>query len=257
MTTRRGMLAAMLRSVALASLFGVGVSLATADEPKPLKVCLISGSIEYHSDESLAELQTYLESKYNVVCSRAFIVGKDIKHLPGLEHLADCDVALLFTRRLELSGEELERIKAYCKSNKPLVGIRTASHAIQSYLELDKEVLGGNYKGHYKDGPETEIKIVDAAKESPLLVGVTPYRSIGSLYKNKEIAPDCTLLMTGTTEEATEPITWTREPNGKRVFYTSLGHPQDFKEPSFLRMVANGLFWAANRPVQTKPMQTK
>jgi len=63
--------------------------------------------------------------------------------------------------------------------------------------------------------------------------GVQPYRSIGSLYKNKEIAADCTLLMTGTTTEATEPITWTREPHGKRVFYTSLGHPQDFKEPSF------------------------
>ena len=85
-------------------------------------------------------------------CSRAFIEGKDEEHLPGLENLADCDVMLLFTRRLKLSGEQLERIKDYCLSGKPIVGVRTASHAIQSWLDLDKEVLGGNYHGHYGEG---------------------------------------------------------------------------------------------------------
>ena len=66
---------------------------------------------------------------------------------------------LLFTRRLKLSGDDLERIKSYCQSGRPIVGVRTASHAIQTWLDLDKEVLGGNYHGHYGSDPETEITI--------------------------------------------------------------------------------------------------
>jgi type 1 glutamine amidotransferase len=148
---------------------------------------------------------------------------------------------------LKLSGEQLDRIKSYCLSGKPIVGVRTASHAIQTWLDLDKEVLGGNYRGHYGEGPETEIKIVESSQGHPVLAGVQPFRSAGSLYKNQGIANDTQLLMTGTNSQATEPITWTREYKGGRMFYTSLGHPQDFTEESFRRLLANALFWTAGR----------
>jgi len=223
----------------------------SAAEP-PLKVCLVSGSLEYESNESLAGFQKYLEDHYNARCSRAFIEGKDESRLPGLDHLDDCDVMLLFTRRLKLSGDDLERIKKYCQSGKPVVGVRTASHAIQSWLELDKEILGGNYKGHYNNDLTTDVSIVEGAADDPLLAGVKPFRSAGSLYKNQGIADDCRVLMTGTSPEATEPITWTRMNKGGRVFYTSLGHQQDFKEDSFKQLLVNAVFWAAGRDVEFK-----
>jgi type 1 glutamine amidotransferase len=229
-----------------------GQSALSADAAGPLRVCLVSGSLEYQSNESLAEFQKYLEANYQAKCSRAFLEGKDEEHLPGLENLADCDVMLLFTRRLKLSGEQLERIKNYCLAGKPIVGVRTASHAIQTWLDLDKEVLGGNYRGHYDAGPETEIKILDAAKSHPVLSGVQPFRSAGSLYKNIGLAADNEILMTGTNPEATEPITWTRKYKGSRVFYTSLGHPQDFTQESFRRLLANALFWTAGRDAQSE-----
>src|SRR3954464_10134197 len=75
----------------------------------PLKVCLVSGSLEYNSNESLAGFQKYLESRYKAECSRAFVEGENISNLPGLENLGSCDVMLLFTRRLKLEGEQLER----------------------------------------------------------------------------------------------------------------------------------------------------
>jgi type 1 glutamine amidotransferase len=234
----------------LAAVGAVVVSSANAAEP--LKVCLVSGSLEYNSNESLAGFQKYLEANYPAKCSRAFIEGQDEEHLNGLENLAGCDVMLLFTRRLKLSGEQLERIKDYCLSGKPIVGVRTASHAIQSWLDLDKEVLGGNYRGHYKEGPDTEIEILESAKDHPLLAGVQPFRSAGSLYKNAGLASDCQILMTGKNPEATEPITWTRKYKGGRIFYTSLGHPQDFKEESFRRLLANALFWTAGRSAAAK-----
>ncbi len=226
---------------------------ASADDSKPLAVCLVSGSLEYKSNESLAEYQKYLEGNYNVRCTRAFIVGNDEEHLPGLENLDHCDTMLLFTRRLKLSGDDLARIKNYCQAGKPIVGVRTASHAIQTWLDLDKEVLGGNYHGHYGAGPETEITILDAAKDHPVLAGVRPYRSAGSLYKNEGFAGDNNILMTGTILEHSEAITWTRMHKGARVFYTSLGHPQDFTDESFRRMLVNALFWTAGRDPQKLP----
>ncbi len=239
---RRVLLAALLLSAASV--------IVHADEAEPLKVCLVSGSLEYNSNESLAAFQKYLESHYNARCTRAFIEDEDETRLPGLENLDDCDVMLLFTRRLNLSGDDLRRIKQYCQSGKPLVGVRTASHAIQTWLDLDREVLGGNYKGHYKNDLATKVSIVESEKDSPVLAGVKPFTSAGSLYKNQGIAADCKVLMTGTSPESTEPITWTRMHNRGRVFYTSLGHVQDFQEESFRRLLANALFWAAGRQPQ-------
>lgn len=218
----------------------------------PLKVCLVSGSLEYKSNESLAAFQKYLESKTNAKCSRAFIQGEDEEHLPGLENLENCDVMLLFTRRLRLSGDELERIKSYCLAGKPIVGLRTASHGIQSWLELDKQVLGGNYKGHWSNDVKTRVDIPPEAKWHPLLAGVKPFVSAGSLYKNQGLGADCRVLMTGTSPESTEPVTWTRDYQGGRIFYTSLGHPKDFDEESFKRLLVNALFWAAGREPEKK-----
>ena len=78
---------------------------------------------------------------------RAF--RKTDKDIPGLDELETCDVAVFFTRRLKIDGEQLDRIKKYATSGKPIVAIRTASHGFQNWLDMDKEVFGGDYKGHY------------------------------------------------------------------------------------------------------------
>jgi putative membrane-bound dehydrogenase-like protein len=211
----------------------------------PLKVCLVSGSLEYQSDESLCAFQKQLEEHYQIQCSRAFRKADD--DLPGLENLDRCDVIVLFTRRLTISGEQLERIKRYCKAGKPIVAIRTASHAFQNWLALDKEVLGGNYGNHYGAGPRTQIEMVEKARKHPILAGFEPFHSVGSLYRNTGLAKDTEVLLNGSISGHTEPIAWTRMHNGGRVFYTSLGHPEDFKNESFIRLLVNALFWTTRQ----------
>jgi putative membrane-bound dehydrogenase-like protein len=212
-----------------------------------LKVCLVSGSLEYKSDDSLVAFQAYLEKHYPVRCTRAFRRADD--DLPGLENLQTCDVLLLFTRRLTISGEQLERVKKYCRSGKPIVAVRTASHAFQNWLALDHEVLGGNYQGHYGAGLPCQVRVAEGAGGHPVLRGFRPYRSVASLYKNSGLAKDVRILLTGTIPGHTEPVAWTRVHKGGRVFYTSLGHPRDFEEPAFRRLLASALFWTAGRDV--------
>jgi type 1 glutamine amidotransferase len=222
----------------------------TGEKKAPLRVCFIAAAGEYHPDETLPILQAYLEKKYGIVSTRIFT--KDKTDLPGLENLDNCDVAVLFTRRLELKGDQLERIKKYCQSGKPLVGIRTASHAIQTWLDLDKEVFGGNYQNHYKEGPLTQVSIA-VAQYHPILKGVKGFASKGSLYKNHGHAKDIGVLLHGETPgQEVEPVAWTRLYKGGRIFYTSLGHQKDFEEESFLRLVGNAVLWVAQREAEIK-----
>ncbi len=229
------------------------LALASA-EAAPLKVCLVSGAARYKSDASLAAFKTYLETNYEATCT--LVKAPDKTHLPGLEALDGCDVALVFARRLEIDGEPLERIKRYCQAGRPLVAVRTASHAFQRWLEFDKLVLGGNYQGHFKEGPTAKVTVVKAAKAHPVLDGVGALASRSSLYRTVPLASDCTLLMTGSTpaSKGTQPVTWTRERNSGRVFYTSLGSPEDFANATFRRSLASALFWTARRDVQRKPL---
>jgi len=49
-----------------------------------------------------------------------------------------------------------------------------------------------------------------------------------------------------------EPVAWTNRYKNSRIFYTSLGHPDDFQNPHFRRMLINAVFWAMNKPVPKK-----
>jgi type 1 glutamine amidotransferase len=218
---------------------------ALAQDSAPLRVCLVSGSFEYESNKSLAILQKRLEKK-GAVCLRAFMEGKDESKITGLDQTDKCDVLVLFTRRSKLEGADLEHVKKYCLAGRPIVGIRTASHAVQTWLDFDHEVLGGNYTNHFGKGT-TKVQLVDAAKSSPLLAGVEPFETIGSLYKNDGIAKDCEVLLTGTNDKATMPVAWTRTYKGARIFYTSLGQQGDFEKESFLRLLENAVYWTTKR----------
>jgi type 1 glutamine amidotransferase len=46
-----------------------------------------------------------------------------------------------------------------------------------------------------------------------------------------------------------EPVAWTFvRKDGGRTFYTSLGSVDDFQQPAFEKLLANGIYWAARLP---------
>jgi type 1 glutamine amidotransferase len=221
---------------------------AAAADKKTFRVCLVSGSEEYKSNESLAKYQELLEKTTAARCSRAFWKSKT--DLPGLEALDACDLMVLFTKRLELPNDQLDRVKRYCLSGRPIVGLRTASHAFQNWLELDREVFGGSYTGHYGSGLTTKVQVVNEASGHPILSGFRPFETPTKLYKNRNNAKDTHLLLTGTIPEHTEPLAWSREYKGGRVFYTSLGGPDDFKMVEFRDLLTNAILWAVDHKVE-------
>lgn len=213
---------------------------------EPLRLTMLSGSFEYDSEDSLTVLRDYLRHHSPGIAS-TLIAYRSEDDDPSLQLLEEeTDVLLVFTRRLNTAGPELDRFRRYCAAGKPIVGVRTASHAYQNWLAFDREVLGGSYDGHYGSGVVARIEIAGEAGGHPVLEGVEPFESRGSLYRNTPIADDAELLLTGRTPEHFEPVAWTRRhPGGRpgRIFYTSLGHQKDFWELDFLRLIDNAVNW--------------
>ena len=240
-----------MRNILLIALLAVLVGWNAA--AAPLKVCFISGSFEYDSDKALGIYKAWLEAHYD---AEVTLVSADgWTKLPGIEALDDCDVALFFTRRLQIDGEPLEKVKAYLTSGRPFVGVRTASHGFQNWLEFDHDIMGGNYHNHYGNGPTTAVHVKPSAREHPILAGVEELYSPYSLYKNQGVAEDVDVLLLGKTpDSAYEPLAWTREINGGRLFYTSLGGVSDFEGQSFCRMITNALYWTTGREPEAKPL---
>jgi type 1 glutamine amidotransferase len=112
-------------------------------------------------------------------------------------------------------------------------------------------VQGGNYQGHAANELGTDVSNVPEQAGHPILRGVKPakWHSTGSLYYTSPVAPDATVLMTGSITDRTEPLTWVREYKGGRVVYSGLGHPDDFEEPPFQQLLVNMIFWGMDRPV--------
>lgn len=182
-------------------------------------------------------------------------------HFPGLEILSEADLLVVFFRRIALTHEQLNIIKNYLREGKPLVGIRTANHAFSVRSEVPEgyqgwwtfvpDILGCENRGYGEPALGTEVSVVPEAADHPILEKFAPARwhSKGNVY---HVAPlldkEATVLLRGQAGEKVEPIAWTRQTaNKSRVFYTSLGYPEDFEVPQFRQLLVNGIYWALGR----------
>lgn len=252
---------------------------ACSPEKKGLNIVFISGSNEYVSHITLNEFKKKLEAehpgvKITVLQANGPLNEKgEYSSLEGTEILKDADMLLTFVRRTTISGKAIDDIKNYIASGKPLVALRTSSHGFQSWPEFDHDVLGGSYHHHYTGEPEPreigkdgmayvvgeptgqpqQVHVDSVNHDHPVLKGVNDFVSKYSLYKTSPVAEDAKVLLTGHTDEGTEPVAWTRERNGQRVAYIALGGVQDWKNPVFVTLVTNAIFWAAEGKSEQKP----
>lgn len=186
----------------------------------------------------------------------------DKNSFPGIvEALKNADLLLVSVRRRTPPTEQLDAVRAYLAAGKPLLGIRTASHAFAlrpkdklvddkhaNWQEFDPEVLGGNYSNHHKGEDKTICTLAAGAESHDILKGITISELIGNgtLYKNTPLAKTATPLLIGTIpNQPAEPIAWTHRfgPKQAKVFYTSLGDADDFKEPAFRKLMLNAIAW--------------
>src|SRR6266536_2666340 len=241
----------LINSVGLAAMSYVAIQPAAgaAEAAQQHSIVLISGEYEYDSARTLPAFKQYLATNYGFNC--IYLERTKGEEIPGLDALDKADLAVIFVRRMTLPEEQLGKIKKFIDSGKPLIGLRTASHAFQNWKEWDRDVLGGNYHNHYGNDLAAAIKVRPEAADHPILKGVeNEFAAGGSLYLNAPLPPSSTVLLMGSvTNKPLEPVAWTHDYKGTRIFYTSLGHPKDFENRAFRRLLVNAIYWALDRPM--------
>ena len=221
---------------------------------------IIMAEREYKTNQTLpAFAQKHLGHLFRVDYVHAS--EKDRNDLPGIEAVARADIILISVRRRLLPSPKMKLLIDFARNGKPIVAIRTASHAfamrkkgewkddLVEWSEFDHKIIGGNYTGHHGNGPRVGLSSPAGAGSHPILKGVDlgKLKGCGSLYKTTPLAKSATELVRGTIEgKAPEAIAWTNKTSaGGRVFYTSLGHVDDFAQPGMNTLLRNALCWAA------------
>lgn len=225
-------------------LFCLLTSLSRGEPPAVLKIHLI-GVGEYEPATSLAQLRKHLEENYRVECTAS--LGGNGKKLDNLDALKSADILVIFARRMNLPDEQMAIIRQHWEKGRPIVAMRTSSHAFQPADNdiFDRKVLGGSYQGAGSyTAPFKAISVKEQA-EHPVLKGVKPITSKG-YYNNGKLADDAVVLQVVESEKKTaQPVTWTHAYKGGRTVYTSMGVPEDFKDDGFRRLLINAIFWTA------------
>ena len=238
----------------------IGVAAINAADPRPKLIMLISES-EYETAKTLPEFAAkFLEKDFRVVTVSGPTVDTEKHVFNRIEEIAAADVLLVSVRRRTLARAQLDAIRRYVAAGKPVVGIRTASHAFSlrpnqkmadgghQWPEWDAEVFGGSYTNHHGKGPATVVTA--APGQHALLGGVkVPFESTATLYKVSPLKAGTLPVLIGTIPGQTpEPVAWTfKRRDGGKSFYTSLGGADDFRNPNFTTLLRNALLWAAGK----------
>jgi len=125
-------------------------------------IVLISGDEEYRSEEALPQFAKILSKHHGFKCTVLFaqdpnapgvVNANYVKNIAGLEALDSADMMIVFTRFRALPDEQMQHFEQYLMAGKPVIAIRTATHA----FNFGKEDVTNfaHYSNGYK-GDQTE-----------------------------------------------------------------------------------------------------
>jgi hypothetical protein len=122
-------------------------------------VVLVSGDEEYRSEEALPQLAKILATQHGFTCTVLFAINPrtglidptHVKNIPGMEALDTADLLVIFTRFRDLPEEQMAPLDRYLKSGKPVIGLRTSTHAFNAPVDSPWGHYGNGYAGEKKE----------------------------------------------------------------------------------------------------------
>ena len=270
-----------------------GVSSAAAEdmlvlEPKSgeangKNIVLIAGDEEYRTEESMPMLGKILARHHGFKCTVLFSFGPDgadyidpnnQQGVRGFETLESADLVIIGTRFRQPSPEQAAYMTAYLNAGKPLIGIRTSTHAFNgkgsfgdslSYGQFGRVILGeqwvSHHGGHKREGARGVIE--EGKKDHPILNGVSDVFAPSDVYGVIHLTDQDSILMRGAVTKTLEPdsenvegkkndpmqpLAWLHPyvaPDGEykgTSFCTTAGASVDFVNEDLRRMVVNAVY---------------
>ncbi|MFY9343894.1 MAG: ThuA domain-containing protein [Planctomycetota bacterium] len=199
----------MLRAAALAvALAGVSTP---AQAPDPFvtwrgnagpglgkTIVFVTGDEEYRSEESMPQLAQILAVRLGFTCTVLFAVDPKtgaidpgvVDNIPGTGALAGADLMVVFTRFRDLPDAQMQPFVDYVESGRPIVGLRTATHAFDVVRHerwrrwswrsgewqggFGRQVLGETWIAHHGEHGRQGTRgiVAEAATDHAILRGI-------------------------------------------------------------------------------------
>ncbi|MCS7237293.1 MAG: ThuA domain-containing protein [Thermoguttaceae bacterium] len=255
------------------------------------QIVLIAGDEEYRSEEYMPMLGQILAKWHGFTCTVLFSINPETgeidpncqTNIPGLDQLRSADLMIIGARFRELPDDQMQYIAEYVDSGKPIIGIRTATHAFaytrnrqSRFAHYDwrstvwpggfgRQVLGETWVSHHGvHGREsTRGVIAPGMSQHPILRGVKDVWGPTDVYTVRDLPKDAQVLLygqvlsgmnpddppvAGPKNDPMMPLAWIRfypSASGKkaRVFCTTMGSAVDFACEDLRRLVVNAAYW--------------
>jgi type 1 glutamine amidotransferase len=253
------------------------------------RIVLVSGDEEYRSEQALPQLARILAERHGFDCTVLFAINpadgtidpKYTRNIPGLETLDSADLLVLFTRFRDLPDDQMKHIVDYVEAGRPIVALRTATHAFdiktsKTYARFGwnnkewdggfgRQVLGETWVAHHGRHAVQSTRgiIAPGAEQHPILRGIAS----GDIWVPTDVyevrlplPADAHPLVLGQVLEGMResdppvagkpndpmlPVAWTRSYRGGRIFTTTMGSALDMQNAPFRRLLVNACYWAA------------
>jgi hypothetical protein len=230
-------------------------------DKRPHAVFVIADD-EYRTEETLpAFAMEHLEPR--IRCTFVNSDPANRNSLLGIEAVHDGDLVVLSVRRRFFPVPQMDVLERYIRSGKPLIVVRAGISPFAEagdlrrtgegqvvWQDFDREVLGCVYNFYDAAAREhgSDVWVATAKKDHPILRALEDiqFHTPAWIYRVRPLQKDATVLLEGrwSGEVSPEPVAWAIPREGGPVFYTSLGHPDDFQRPEFIRLLKNAVFWA-------------
>ncbi len=262
-----------------------------------LNVVLVSGDEEYRSEEALPQLAKILSEHHGFHCTVLFAIDPktgeinpdQLDNIPGLEALDNADLMILATRMRALPDDQLKHVVDYVEQGKPIVGLRTATHAFAplsdsayahyhwQYKGADyqqgfgRQVLGETWISHHGKHKFESTRGIVEDKSHAIATGIKDGDIWGSsdvygvrlpltgdahtIIRGQILAGmnPTDVPVTGERNDPMMPIAWTRSYKGGRIFTTTMGAATDLENAALRRLVLNASLWCVGREDKITP----
>ena len=253
-------------------------------------IVFVSGDDEYRSEEALPLLAKIMAEHHGFKCTVLFaidpatgaITPSHQTNIPGLEALEDADLAVFLLRFRNLPDDQMKYIADYTNSGKPIIGMRTSTHAFNIPGDRKYHEYSFNYNGEYKKGwgrqvlGETWINHhghhgrestggvpVKGKEGHPILRGCKDIWGDTDVYGVTKLEGDSDPILLGAVldgmtpdakpvegkkNEPMMPVAWVKSYKGtsgktSTVFNTTMGAATDLVSEGTRRMLVNSMFW--------------
>jgi type 1 glutamine amidotransferase len=188
-------------------------------------------------------------------------------------------------RWLELPDDQMKEIIDYTNAGKPVIGLRTSTHPFHYVKHLDspyakydyaskdpaggygRMVIGETWIRHWGRHQQEATRgvVAPGMEDHPVLRGVKDVFGESDVYEITTLSGDSKPLLMGQVLAGMEPssppnmakkqmpVAWVKTYNGARVFGTTMGHANDFKNEGFRRMVVNACYWTLGMESKISP----